>query len=59
MEKEERTTENNMENMQSNETWKTSGLRATEVMDMATKGKTRRMKNKKGQLQGHCVTSGF
>ena len=29
-----------MENMQSTETWKTSGLRATEVMDRATKGKT-------------------
>ena len=38
-EKEERTTEHNMEKMQSNETWKTSELRATEVMDSATKGK--------------------
>ena len=27
-------------NMQSNETWKTSGLRASEVMERATKGKT-------------------
>ena len=48
-----------MEKMQSNETWKTSGLRATEVMDRATKGKTREMKKKKSQLQGPCVTSGF
>ena len=59
MEKEERTTENNMEKMQSNGTWKTSGLRATEVMDRATKGKTRGMKNKKSQLQGPCLTSGI
>ena len=48
-----------MEKMQSNETWKTSGLRATEVMDRVTKGKARGMEKKKGQLQGACVTSGF
>ena len=37
-EKDERTTENKMEiePMQSNETWKSTGLRASEMMDMAT-----------------------
>ena len=37
-EKDERTTENKMEiePMQSNETWKSTGLRASEMVDMAT-----------------------
>ena len=46
--------------MQSDETWKISGLRATEVMERGTKGKTRGMKKKKkSQLQRPCGTSGF
>ncbi len=45
--------------MQSNETWKRYGLRATEEMDRATKGGTRGMMKKKNQLQGPCLTSGL